>query len=201
MRFRLCRRLWKSEFTTLEWSRGSHHARFAHAVGRGSAPQQQLHSRRAFVSSLSDSAVMRVSAGRDHQCRVSGVADPEHVALDPVRGSVLERCEELRLLLHYAGRALAQLAGAGQGSDLEGAVPALEGSGVAVAPGVAAHTAAGVEAHRQVGAGDERDHGLVAVVVADDPPHRTGEPGRSARRKGHGPTIELELEYQIATVE
>src|SRR5215471_5150953 len=144
---------------------------------------------------------MRESAGRDHLCRVSGVADPKHVALDLVRGSVLERREELRLLLHYSGRALAQLAGAGQGSDLDGSVAALEGAGVAVAPGLTAHTVAGVEAHRQVGARDERDHGLISIVVADDPPHRTSESGRRARRKGHGPAVELELEHQIATVE
>src|SRR5262245_30563894 len=104
-----------------------------------------MSSRSASMSAFrGSSAVMEASAGRDHLDGVSGVADPEQVALDLVRGGVLERGEDLPLLLHEPGRTRAELAGAGQGADLERAAPALEGPRVVVAPGEAVDPSASV---------------------------------------------------------
>src|SRR5262245_351451 len=100
------------------------------------------------------SAVMDASTGCDHLDGVSGVADPEQVALDLVRGGVLERGEELPFLFHQPGRSRAQLAGAGQGADLERAVPAREGPRVVVAAGEADDPSDSVEAHCGIGARD-----------------------------------------------
>src|SRR5215831_19648647 len=108
----------------------------------------------------------RRSSARNHLYGAAGVTDPEQVALDLERGGVLERGEEFSLLLHHAGRARAQLARAGQRPHPQGAGAALEGPRVVVAPGEAAHAAAGIEGECHLGAGGDRDDGLVAVVVA-----------------------------------
>ena len=110
-----------------------------------------------------------------HGDGVVGVAQLDEVAVDRVGGGALEGGEELRLLLHDAGRLGAEAAGGADAADLDGAVGGLDRGKEVVAAGVARNQVGVIDVDDDVGAEQRADDGLAPVVVARHQPGGAGQ--------------------------